>query len=165
MMGEGLREKYMVDRKKIIEEITESLYLIKRKVASDMHFLFHEMQITHPQWIVLQQVRKKGMISIKYLSHVLQMTSSAATQIVNGLVKKGLLVRKRNKEDRRMLNIELSETAYNQFELMKDRRVSAVTTLFDSLDDEDLIKYLEINKKIAEKIPGSDPGRRENKYD
>ena len=55
-----------------------------------MQLLFDEMQITHPQWIVLHHVEKSRITNIKYLADALMITSSAATQIVDGLVKKGL---------------------------------------------------------------------------
>ncbi|MCJ7666147.1 MAG: MarR family transcriptional regulator, partial [Actinobacteria bacterium] len=106
----------MVDRRKTIEEITETLYSIRRQIASETHLLFDKMQITHPQWIVIHYVRKSGIINVKNLANLLGITSSAATQIVDGLVKKGFLLRKRNTEDRRILNIELSVEARGKFD-------------------------------------------------
>ena len=151
----------MENRRKIVEEITEDLYSIRRKIASEMHHLFDEMQITHPQWIVVHHVKKSGMINIKDLANLLGITSSAATQIVDGLVKKGLLIRKRNEEDRRILNIELSEKAINKFDSIKSASFNTLSALFDVLDDKELQDYRDLNNKIASRIPDKSAGQKE----
>jgi len=151
----------MENRKKIVEEITEALYSIRRKIASEMHHVSDEMQITHPQWIVLHHVKKSGMINIKDLANLLEITSSAATQIVDGLVKKEFLLRKRNKEDRRILNIELSDKAINKFNSIKSASFNTLSALFDVLDDEELQKYRDLNNKIVSKIPDKNTAQKE----
>jgi DNA-binding MarR family transcriptional regulator len=152
----------MINRKKTIEEITEALYAIRRKIAAEMQLLFKEMQMTHPQWIVLHHIKKNGITNIKCLADVLCITSSAATQIVNGLVKKGLLIRKRNKEDRRILNIELSAKAKEQFGLIKNKSFNALSSLFDTLDDKELQEFRDLNIKVATRMPKKDSGQKEN---
>jgi len=151
----------MDNRRKIIEEITETLYSIRRKIACEIHLLSDEMQMTHPQWIVLHYVKKNGIINIKDLANLLAITSSAVTQIVDGLVKKGLLLRKRNKEDRRLLNIELSVKARDKFDSIKSASFNTLSSLFDALDDEELRNYRDLNNKIASRIPDGSIGQKE----
>ena len=140
------------DRKKLIEKILENINAIKRVIASEMHTFFNEISITHSQWIVLHFVKKNRNINIKDLANLLDTTSSAATQIVNGLVNKGLLSRRRNPDDRRTLKIELSEKSKNQFDSIKNKSFKTLSSLFDVLDDDELSKYCELNNKIANKI-------------
>jgi DNA-binding MarR family transcriptional regulator len=142
----------MDDRKKLIEKIIENIYAIKHKIATEIHFFFAETQITHSQWLVLHLVKRNGTISIKDLANLLNITSSAATQIVDGLVKKGLLLRRRNPDDRRTLKIELSEKFKNQFDSIKNKSFKTFSPLFDVLDNDELLKYCELNSKIASKI-------------
>ena len=151
----------MNNRRKIVEEITEDLYSIRRKMASETHSLFDEMQITHPQWIVLHHVKRSNIISIKDLANLLNITSSAATQIVDGLVKRELLLRKRNKEDRRILDIELSGKAISKFDSIKSTSFSTLSALFDVLDDGELKKYRDLNNKIASRIPNKNAYQKE----
>ena len=109
------------DRKKLIEKILENINAIKREITAEMHIFFNEMSITHAQWIVLHFVKKNRNINIKDLANLLGITSSAATQIVDGLVNKELLLRRRNPDDRRTLKIELSEKSKNQFDSIKNK--------------------------------------------
>lgn len=142
----------MDDRRKLIEKIIENIYAIKHKIAAEIHFFFAEIQITHSQWLVLQLVKKNKIIRIKDLANLLDITSSAATQIVDGLVDKGLLMRKRNPDDRRTLKIELSEKSRNQFDSIKNKSFKTLYSLFNVLDNDELLKYCELNDKIASKV-------------
>ena len=140
------------DRKKLIEKILENINAIKREIATEMHIFFNEKSITHSQWTVLYFVKKNRNINIKDLANLLDTTSSAATQIVDGLVNKGLLSRRRNPDDRRTLKIELSEKSKNQFDSIKNKSFKMLSSLFDVLDNDELSKYCELNNKIASKI-------------
>jgi len=126
-----------------------------------MHHLSNEMQITHPQWIVLHHIKRCKMINIKDLANLLGITSSAITQIVDGLVKKELLLRKRNKEDRRILDIELSGKAISKFDSIKNTSFNTLSALFDVLDDEELQDYRDLNNKIASRIPDKNAAQKE----
>ncbi|MDD5622245.1 MAG: MarR family transcriptional regulator [Actinomycetota bacterium] len=142
----------MNDRRKLIEKILEDIRAIKHEISAELHFFSAGIRITHPQWLVLRLVKSNGTINIKDLANLLDTTSSATTQIVNGLVNKGLLLRKRNPDDRRTLKIELSEKFKNQFDSIKNKSFKTLSLLFDALDDDELLKYCELNDKIIGNI-------------
>lgn len=137
----------MENRRRLIETIFENFYAIRQKIASELNLSFDEMQLTYSQWLVLNLVRKNKSINIKDLAELLDITSSAATQIVDGLVNKGLLSRKRSKTDRRVLEITLLKKSINQFR----RGMNKISPIFDVLDDDELLKFCELNSRIASK--------------
>jgi DNA-binding MarR family transcriptional regulator len=137
----------MKNRRRLIENIFENFYAIRQKIASELNLSFDEMQLTYSQWLVLNLVRKNKSINIKDLAELLGITSSAATQIVDGLVNKGLLSRKRSKIDRRVLEIALFKKSINRFR----RGMNKISLIFDVLDDDELLKFCELNSKIAAK--------------
>ena len=138
----------MNDRRKLIEKSIENIYAIRSKIVAEMHLYFNVMQITHSQWIVLQLVKKNVDISIKDLAGILGITSSATTQIVDSLVNKEFLFRKRNPDDRRVLKVALTEKSRAQIDLLKSKSFSTLSSLFDALDDDELLEYCELNSKI-----------------
>ena len=73
----------MENRRRLIEAIFENFYAIRQKIASELNLSFNEMQLTYSQWLVLNLVRKNKSINIKDLAGLLDITSSAATQIVD----------------------------------------------------------------------------------
>lgn len=142
----------MADRRKLIEKSVEGIYAIKKKIVAQMHLYFSEMQVTHSQWAVLQLVKMNGTISIKNLASLLGTTSSATTQIVDSLVNKELLFRKRNPQDRRVLKVALTEKSIIQFDSIRSNSFTTLSSLFDVLDDDELLKYCELSDKITRSI-------------
>lgn len=137
----------MENRRRLIETIFENFYAIRQKIASGLNMSIDEMQLTYSQWLVLNLVRKNNSINITYLAELLDITSSASTQIVDGLVHKGLLSRKRSRADRRVQEIALSRRSVNQLQ----RGMKKISLIFDVLDDDELLKYCELNNKVAGK--------------
>jgi len=135
----------MENRRRLIEIIFENFYTIKQKITYELNLSINEMQLTYSQCIVLNLVKKNKSINIKDLAELLDITSSAGTQIVDGLVSKGLLSRKRSKTDRRMLKITLSRRSVNQLQ----RGMKKISQIFNVLDDDELLKYCEFNSKLA----------------
>lgn len=148
------------DRKKLVEKAIENIYAIKHKIMYKMAFFFKEIGITHSQMAVLRILQKNGNINIKDIASHLGITSSATTQIVDELVKKEFLLRKRNAEDRRTVNLTLSEKALVQFNSIKNKSFNELYSLFEVLSDEELSDYCKLNNKIIGNKPeGSQPGK------
>ncbi|MHB1254210.1 MAG: MarR family winged helix-turn-helix transcriptional regulator [Candidatus Humimicrobiaceae bacterium] len=148
------------DRKKLIEKTIENIYAIKHKIMYKMVFFFKEIGITHSQMAVLRILQKSGNINIKDIAGHLGITSSATTQIVDELVKKEFLLRKRNADDRRTVNLTLSEKAMIQFDSIKNKSFNELYSLFAVLSDEELLDYCKLSSKIiGNKSEGSQPGK------
>ncbi len=147
------------ERKQYIESIVESMHAIKHKLvactkksaASD-----NKPGITHSQWAVLAIVTKKESVGVKEIAQTLGVTSSAATQLTDELVKNGYIIRKESEEDRRALFLELSPLCKKHMQDMRTRRMEQFTKMFAHLSDEELTQYATLNKKIAEDTPGSE---------
>jgi DNA-binding MarR family transcriptional regulator len=137
----------MVKRNEIIENIFENIYIIRQRIASEMNLPLNEIPLTYSQWQVLNHVRKAESINIKDLARLLDITSSAATQIVDGLVNKGFLSRKRSKADRRVLEIALSKKSLKQLE----KSMKKICPIFEVLDNKELLEYCMLTAKLAGK--------------
>ena len=137
----------MAGRNSIIKNIFENLYIIRQRIATDMNLPLNEMPLTYSQWQVLNHVAKNKSINIKDLAGLLDITSSASTQIVDGLVNKGLLSRKRSIKDRRVLEITLSKKTIMRMK----KSMRKVFPMFDVLDDTELNDYCQMTAKLAGK--------------
>jgi DNA-binding MarR family transcriptional regulator len=143
------------ERKQHIESIVESMHAIKHKLiactkksaASDTR-----PGITHSQWAVLAIVTKKENVGVKEIAQTLGITSSAATQLTDELVKNGYIIRKGNEQDRRALSLELSPLCKKHMQDMRTRRMEQFTEMFAHLSDTELAQYAKLNKKITDSI-------------
>ena len=146
----------MRTRKQHIKNIIENMHAIKHKlVASGMvkhHALRrHEVSMTPSQWIVLGIVIEKTR-GIKDIADMLGVTSSAATQLVDGLVRKGLVIRAGVTGDRRALAVRIVKKHEKEMRAMMKMGMERFEAMFDVLNDRELAHYAALNKKIADSI-------------
>ncbi len=141
----------MKDRKEHIKGLVEDFQALRRA----MHTAGGSMQTPHvtpSQWIVLMFIEQRKKCSVKDVAQALKITSSAATQLIDGLVKSGYVSRKVHTKDRRAVTLTLSKKTVQQVALMKKRVLVKFVTLFSALNDTELVQYCELNKKIIQKF-------------
>ena len=142
----------MTDRKQKIEELIENLHSLKRAMvfgaSSDMNI----PRITPSQWGVLMFIEQRDGTTVKDIANTLKITSSAATQLVDGLVVNRYVVRKNSESDRRTVILTLSKNTKMQVDKMKKQALEKFLNFFDVLNDKEFNQYILFNKKIVEKI-------------
>ena len=74
---------------------------------------FHFGDITFSQTAVLGILKERGPLMMKDIAKSLSITTSAATGLVDRMVKPKLLKRKAHPEDRRIISIELTKKGKN----------------------------------------------------
>ncbi|HRH23366.1 MAG TPA: MarR family transcriptional regulator [Candidatus Magasanikbacteria bacterium] len=141
----------MMQRKKIIEELLHSLHTMKRKLMVG-YIEKKGLMITPSQGFVLRFVAEHSLTNVKTIAAALHITSSAATQLIDGLVDKGYLIRKDSPQDRRAISLSLSPKAKKMFKGFKEQGLQKMTELFNVLTDEELKTYATLNKKIFDSI-------------
>jgi MarR family 2-MHQ and catechol resistance regulon transcriptional repressor len=142
----------MTDRAKLAGEIIESFHAIKNKFVLDGKSFRGDNQITFSQLIVLRIARNHDGINIKDIADRLGVTSSAITQLVDALVRKGYLKREGSPEDRRALKISISEEGMEKISTIRMWGLEKLIAVFDVLNDDELAEYCELNKKIVGEI-------------
>lgn len=138
----------MYTRQKDIEVIIASFQSLKR------HFVCQAKQsgFTHAQWWLLSIIRDNEGIRTGKIAEVLDVSSSAVTQLVNDLEKSDLVERKPSQEDKRILEISLTKEAHIKFVHMHQERAKKLAQLFDTLDDQEFAQYVQLTKKILSHI-------------
>ena len=138
-----------MERRKILEGLSESFQQIKRHMFS-AHKVGHRHHITPAQWMMLKIIDHQKKISLKDLAQHLCISSSASTQMIDGLVKEGYVMRKENPEDRRSVVLSLSKKAQTKMTLLKKEAFGKMEELFEALTDKELETYLKLNQKIIQ---------------
>lgn len=139
---------HMANRIQLIEQIMHRFHAIRNQIKLRAMHLEQKNGITHSQWFVLMIIDHYKNMSIKEISEKLEMSPSAATQLVNGLVKNGYVTRREDSKDRRLVKLELSQKSRKHLSSTKERRISEMSGLFDSLTDNELKEYLRLHNKI-----------------
>ena len=139
----------MFQRKPIIESIVNNLQSIKRVLASGGHTVNKGLGITMTQASVLFLIKHKGTMNVTEIANALGVTKSAATQLIDGLVRQNFVVRETDREDRRVLKINLSDTSRKRIADLRGKTVKMLSTKFDILSDKELVNLGKITQKLC----------------
>ncbi|HEY3297570.1 MAG TPA: MarR family transcriptional regulator [Armatimonadota bacterium] len=83
----------------------------------------------------LQFLSRHGVCSIRDIAQGLQMTYSAASQLTERLVKRGLVTRRENERDRRLSEIKLTEDGLQVVERIRVHRIESITHILDRMNE------------------------------
>lgn len=139
----------MTDRTQKVEGLLADFQSLKRTMAFRMPGSADMPRITPSQWGMLAFVEHQGESTVKSAAKALGITSSAATQLVDGLVASGYLVREASAKDRRTVILTLSKRSKNSVEKLKKYALQKFLKVFKALDDREFEQYLALNKKIV----------------
>lgn len=142
----------MSAREQLIEEILHSFHAIRNITKAKAASLGHQNHITHSQWFVLTMIDHFKKRSIKDIAQKLEMSSSAVTQLVDGLVKAGLITRQEDPKDRRLVQLDLSPKGKKHLVATKENRINEMAEIFDALNDRELEEFVRLHKKIQSKF-------------
>lgn len=129
-----------------------SFHAMRNKMHTKVMQPMSKDRITYSQIFVLAIIEQHHNIGIKEISKKLNVSPSAATQLVDGLVDNAYVVRKADSKDRRALQLELSKKGRKHIILLKNNRMKIMAAIFNALNDKELETYLRLHKKILSKI-------------
>ncbi len=142
----------MQKREKTIQGIMDSFHTVRRSFNTNHLGIRNKGEITPAQWPIVSSLKDRPTIALKELTSMLHISSSAITQLVDALVKKGYIVRKESSEDRRVILIELTKKAKDSLAVMREKAVVHLTAAFSNFSDEELVTFQTLSEKVAENI-------------
>ena len=141
-----------MDRKKIFTELFENINLFGRAMLNKDHGAMPKGMPTRAQLGVMFLLSHRGLQSIKQVAEKFQISSSAATQLVDNLVREGLLTRKEDKNDRRKISVGLTAKGKNKMKMAEKMRFEKLEEIFELLTDEELLQLKSIYSKITNSL-------------
>lgn len=142
----------MINRRQKVEELLESFSSLRRSMAFRSVGTATMPRITPSQWGVLMLIEQRGESTVKDAAAALGITSSAATQLVDGLAESGYVVRKIRAADRRAVTLTLSKKSKTWVDKMKKEGLQKFLKFFEVLNDREFNQYFALNKKIVQGI-------------
>lgn len=137
----------MTNRKEKFEEFLKGFQSLRRTMAFKPVGPQKMPRITPSQWGVLMLLQERD-ASVKDVAESLQVSSSAATQLVDGLVKSGYVQRDEHAEDRRAVALTLTKKTKEHIETMKSHASAKFLKMFEGLNDKEFNQYVALNRKI-----------------
>jgi DNA-binding MarR family transcriptional regulator len=102
----------------LIDKFWESVPPAWRQTRSQIrHIAIEKFQMTEEQFQVLRRIRK-GSTSVSALAEASQTSRSAVSKVVDALVRRGLVTRSQDPQDRRNLPLALTEEGQRVMDLI-----------------------------------------------
>ncbi len=103
---------------------------------------------TPAQMGVLVAIVKAGLTGIKEVAAEFRMSPSAATQLVDGLVDAGLLVREEDAKDRRKIRLTVTPSGLTVLAKARKERLRSLSQVLKPLTDAELKQLAALQRKI-----------------
>lgn len=146
----------MTQRNKNLQKILDFFHL-QRKVI--IHKIIQEVSesrgkicLTPSQWPLIMFLEHNQASSIKELAKTFGITSSAATQLVDGLVQNKYVQRKNDSNDRRRILLSLTSKAKQDLKEIQKKTEKFFISIFSNLSEKELESYVKINQKITDTL-------------
>lgn len=136
-------------RKQLIQQLFESMSGIFRGLKGSRGELFKKYGLGRSQAFVFFCLsRDKGGMAVKDLAAKAHVSSGAITQLLNPLVKHGLLERFEDKNDRRIVRVKLSTKAHAEVKALRQTQFDEIVHIFDGLSDKEITQLVALLQKI-----------------
>ncbi len=98
---------------------------------------------------VLRFIKEKVNPTMKDIANYLCITPPSATSLINALVKKGLVRRVRDKKDRRMIRLEVTDKGEKHLKKEFERITRKIKKIYTRLSDKEIKELIKILKKFS----------------
>jgi len=139
-----------MDKKEIAEQIKLdallcfSAYSLSHAFSRFYRPMLDKLGLTYPQFVVMMVLWENGKITMKALTDLVMLESNTLTPLLKKLEAAGLVKRMRNKDDERVLDVEITAAG---LALKADGQLAAVELALAS--GEDLDGVIEMQQRMA----------------
>lgn len=135
---------------KLENQICFPLYVIAKEITGLYRPFLDELDITYPQYLVMMVLWENDGLTVSHIGDQLFLDSGTLTPLLKRLEAKGFIVRKRNKEDERVVEAFLSESGRE----LQAKACEIPGKILQKIDMEpgDLLQLKESIQKIVSKI-------------
>jgi len=123
-----------------------------KTLRHEFQSLMQNSGFTFPQLSVISILAKNGKQKVSDISEKMGLSDSTVSGILDRLEQKGILERKRNKDDRRVVKIYLSKGSQEIYQEFHRKRGKYFAHLLKKLSEQeinDIIKGLEILNRVV----------------
>lgn len=97
------------DKIKLENQICFPLYALSREVVKLYKPILDKFDLTYTQYVTMLVIWEEEKIQFKELGRRLYLDSGTLTPVVNKLITMGVIIKYRNKEDDRIVTVELTD--------------------------------------------------------
>jgi len=135
-------------------------YLVRRinKLSvARIEATFDGSEISFTQWIVLALVSSGIATTCAELSRNMDHNSGAMTRVIDQLEERGLLVRRRDNDDRRVSNLSITEAGSQTVHELVGRVVDIWNDILGDFDHDEITRLIATLSKLLARLESPEP--------
>ncbi len=140
----------MNKKEKLIEFDTLFQELIKDNTCQLKEIL--NGLVTQTQFFLLKLIATHDHCKAADIAHILDISPSAATTIIDRLYKNGWVERDRSNQDRRIVWLKLTDNGINLLSDINTMRFQLLVRQFDNITEEEVEEACKVFKKILARV-------------
>ncbi|MFO0921031.1 MAG: MarR family transcriptional regulator [Pirellulales bacterium] len=137
-------ENQAADLGAVIREILKQFQSIHAMAAEGPH-----AHLTHHELFLMEHLGEEGPQKMRSLAEYLGVAVNTMTTIIDGLENKGLVLRSRSQEDRRVIHIELTPIGKETLESAMQSKMDFHRAILGVLEPKERNMLLKLFRKIA----------------
>ena len=120
-----------------------------KKIMNEQDLSKYDLNINKTQTNILMSVDENRNISMSKLSEIVGLEKSSFTRSVEHLVKNGFLTRKNLENDKRTINLSLTEKGTHAVRLIRKNLDNYLTVLSEILTEKEKKEFFEALKTVS----------------
>jgi DNA-binding MarR family transcriptional regulator len=141
-------------------------YLIRRLhnlVMPRAEALFDEADFTFSQWVALMAVRDGVATSCAEVARMMEHDAGATTRLIDQMEHRGLIRRRRNNDDRRVFNLEITPMGKATAKVMIPRMVAFWNAALEDFSPQEFSQLVSLLTRLAERLEAQPVERKQQK--
>jgi DNA-binding MarR family transcriptional regulator len=136
-------------RRQLVERLISGMMNMRQADRDASHSdILQKYGLSSPQIPVVMLVAKAGQVSVKDIASRFNITSSAATQLVQTLIRHNILRKNTDQKDRRAVRIEFTPKGKRTFAALRANMLGEVEKVFKPVPDRELSEMVNIFEKV-----------------
>jgi DNA-binding MarR family transcriptional regulator len=145
---EQSQENLNLSREVLLQQFLDQMFSVMKEIHRGI--MPQDLLLSPPQARLVFAMSRHGEdgLSVKDLASLVKYTPGAITQFTDVLIKKGLVRREEDANDRRIVRLKLTPSAKSQMDSFRKAILSSTARKFDILSDEELKQLHNLLAKI-----------------
>ncbi len=138
-------------RRSQVEKFMTAMMAFRKVMDGRKDSFFKDRKYTLPQFRLMYMLTEDGK-TVKEISAMMNVSSSAATQMIEGLVQSGNLHRETDPADRRVVRVSMTAKGIKDFESFKKEHFEHIARMLEGLTDSEMELLTVIPQKLLDQV-------------